>query len=266
MSRVFAILSENPGLKANVEKLVKAFAAKADKVIVFSVDNAAFEGADVVQIPAEADTRPKRKNFVVHHFKDSGFDGFLHQIEDCVDIISDPSKFIDDIEKLMSILDVHNWCGTVTDTCNYVYDKYNPRLDVVLDKPEYASWGLDVVRFCSHSNVQWIVYDMKNADDNELYFNDSFKVDMFWIIEFLARRRNSHPGSLYYMNQYYTCASEYGVYKRIACDDDAVQDTPQQMRAEDALFKSMNVNYMPDNNIDLVLETLYEKLKTKCSA
>ena len=35
------------------------------------------------------------------------------------------------------------------------------------------------------------------------------------------------------------------------------------MKDEDAIFKSLNVNYAPDNNIDKILEMTYEKLKSK---
>ena len=35
------------------------------------------------------------------------------------------------------------------------------------------------------------------------------------------------------------------------------------MRSEDALFKSMGINYSPDNNIDNLLEKVYMKLKSK---
>ena len=100
----------------------------------------------------------------------------------------------------MNVLDLNNWCGTVTDGCNYIYSKYNPRLSISIDKPEYQKLNIDKVIFCSHSNVQWLVYDLERADDNELFFNESFTVDMFWIIEYLARRRNTHPNSLYFMN------------------------------------------------------------------
>jgi len=39
-----------------------------------------------------------------------------------------------------------------------------------------------------------------DADDNEMTLDEHFTVDMFYIIEFLARRRNTHPGTLYFMN------------------------------------------------------------------
>jgi hypothetical protein len=35
------------------------------------------------------------------------------------------------------------------------------------------------------------------------------------------------------------------------------------MQKEDAMFKSLNINYNPDNSIDLVLDSLYSKLMTK---
>ena len=35
------------------------------------------------------------------------------------------------------------------------------------------------------------------------------------------------------------------------------------MQEEDKTFKSMNINYAPDNSIDKILEMTYEKLKSK---
>jgi len=37
------------------------------------------------------------------------------------------------------------------------------------------------------------------------------------------------------------------------------------MQEEDKIFKSMNVNYAPDNNIDKVLEILYSRLREKAT-
>lgn len=36
-----------------------------------------------------------------------------------------------------------------------------------------------------------------------------------------------------------------------------------KMQEEDALFKSMNVDYAPDNNLDIVLDAFYAKIKEK---
>jgi len=35
------------------------------------------------------------------------------------------------------------------------------------------------------------------------------------------------------------------------------------MQKENELFKSLNIDYAPDNNIDLVLDAFYKKLKSK---
>ena len=108
-----------------------------------------------------------------------------------------------------------------------------------------------------------MIFNLEKADDNELYFCEDFKVDMYFIIEFLARRKSTHPGSLYFMNQYFTCTSEKGVFEiKDGVKRDEVPNLQEVMKQEDLLFKAKNVNYAPDNNIDLVLERLYEKLKS----
>ena len=35
------------------------------------------------------------------------------------------------------------------------------------------------------------------------------------------------------------------------------------MKEEDAAFKAMNVDYSPDNNVDRVLEALWQKILSK---
>lgn len=35
------------------------------------------------------------------------------------------------------------------------------------------------------------------------------------------------------------------------------------MQEENELFKSLNIDYAPDNNIDIVLDAFYKKLKSK---
>ena len=40
-------------------------------------------------------------------------------------------------------------------------------------------------------------------------------------------------------------------------------DDAKKMQEENALFKSLNIDYAPDNNIDIVLDAFYKKLKSK---
>ena len=48
---------------------------------------------------------------------------------------------------------------------------------------------------------------------------------------------------------------EVGVFSAVQVDGS--EPSPEQMKAEDDIFKAMNVEYAPDNNIDIVLETFY---------
>lgn len=196
-------------------------------------------------------------------FKKQSFTGMLHVIEDTTCINKNPNEFICDIENAMNVLNYDVWFSTVCDRCNYVYSKYNPRLRITLDKPEFTKLNLgNSILFTSHSNTQWIIYNFNTISSELLRFNDTFTVAMFYIIEYLARRRNTKSaGDLYYMNQYLTVESEYGVYTTLST---TVQPDDQNiLKTEDTLFRSMNIDIHPDNNIDEVLEELYKKLLQK---
>lgn len=237
------------------------------KVIVFA--RASLEKAldipecSVVQMPEDIDTQAKAKNFVIRWAKSNCNEGKLHVIEDTVEILKDPSEFMSQVERTMDLMDINSYLGTITDGCNRVYQKYNPRLRFKIDKPEWQKLGISELVFCSHSNTQWMVFDIGKGDENELTFCEDFKIAMFWIIEYLARRRNTHPGSMYFMNQYITCPEELGVYKNVLPNESDNIETPELMKAEDEIFKAKKVCYAPDNNIDEVLERAYCKLATK---
>lgn len=97
-------------------------------------------------------------------------------------------------------------------------------------------------------------------------FNESFDIPMFMIIEFLARRRNSKRfDQLYWMNMYATIPEEVGVFK-IDPESNEQPISQEKMAEEDAIFKKLEVNYAPDNNIDEILENLWGKLKSKLQA
>lgn len=123
-------------------------------------------------------------------------------LEDSTELLKIPTGFICDIEHTMDVLDYHVWFSTVCDNCNYLYAKYNPRLAVVMDKVEYLPLGLgNKLLFTSHSNTQWIVYDFAKVPDDLLKFDEDFTIAMYYIIEYLARRRNTKAkNSVYFMN------------------------------------------------------------------
>lgn len=85
---------------------------------------------------------------------------------------------------------------------------------------------------------------------------------MFYIIEYLARRKATKAkDSLYFMNQYLSIFDEVGTFHAISSEKSQLD--PNKMQEEDALFKSMNINYAPDNNIDVILDSFYSKIKEK---
>ena len=252
----------------SIQQVAKTYETLKDEDCVLYVK----DGIDVSSIdafkvfmPAVVDTPAKAKNYVIQNEKDTGNDEeWLHVVEDTIDVIKDPHSFMDDIEQLMKVMDINSWLSTVTDGCNRVFAKYCPRLKITVDDEKCQKFNLKEVIYCSHSNTQWMVFNLKNGDADELHFNEDFKIAMFWIIEYLARRRNTHPGSMYFMNQYLTIPSELGTFINVEKNEsDKEIESKEQMAAEDAKFKAMNINYAADNNIDAVLEKTYLKLHEK---
>ena len=274
--RTIAIINENEKNIKNVMDMVSVFMINsvADEITVYTkFDPVQFNishersRCSGESIPAECDNGPKLRNWINSKYtKDCGF---LHVINDSVELLKNPVFFISDLENMMTVLDYTVWFSTVTDGCNYIYQKYNPRIRISCDRPECAKFHLNgELNFTSHSNTQWITYDMANTFGTDLMrFDDRFTVAMFYIIEFLARRRNTkRPDQLFYMNQYLTVGSEFGVFRSVKSEKQDDQPDSETMKREDALFKSMNINFTPDNSVDQVLETLWEKIKQKNSA
>ena len=271
-TRTIVIINRESAHTANMRRIMDIFTANAlaGRIVVFQTNpdmslnfTTDRTQCSAEQIPSECDTEPKLRNEINRRFANSC--DFLHVISDSVEILKDPSEFISDVENMMEKLDYHVWFSTVTDSCNYVYSKYNPRIRIRLDRPETEKLGMKgELYFTSHSNTQWIIYDNRALSGSDLYrFDERFSVPMFFIIEFLARRRNTKKtGSLFYMNQYMTVESELGVFRNLT---DAIQQQPDknEMVANDAEFKKMNLNYAADNNVDEILETLWEKISEK---
>ena len=87
---------------------------------------------------------------------------------------------------------------------------------------------------------------------------------MFYIIEYLARRKSTKvKGSLYFMNQYLSIFDEIGTFHVVPIEKSSLD--PNKIQEEDAIFKSMNIDYAPDNNIDVILDSFYSKIKEKIS-
>ena len=216
-----------------------------------------------IDVPNECDNISKIKNYILNEFEKVEFKGFVHLIEDNVIFFKDPKEYIDCVEKTMDFLDYDIYFSTVTDPCNYVYSKFNPRITLDIDDASLVECGISrAISFTSHSNTAYTIWNFANLIQNGVpKFNENFSIAMYMIIEFLARRKNTkNAGQLYFMNQYLSVAEENKTYGTL----DVKQNISKSiMASEDAIFKSLNVNHAPDNNIDHILDALYSKMCSK---
>ena len=257
-------LSKDIDIESNI--VAKLVAIQDSKIYVYSKDR--YEQGvhglvENIEIPTECDSIAKMHNFIVKDQHSKNFAGMLHVIEDNVAIEQDPTQFISDIHKMMQSIDLNVWLNTVCDGMNYVYSKYNPRMVVEFDEDRWNVFGIDGMVFTSHANVAWTIYNMANYTEPEFLFDEQFTARMFMIIEFLARRKaiNAGKDSLCLMNMYPTVKSENGVFRLGTQYDEKVPDNI--MQEENEKFTAMNLNILPDNLIDNVLESLYNIFKKK---
>ena len=266
--RTFAVISVNKNV--NLDKNILSRLPDGSKVVVFAAENGKNEEIDklaqlegrrldleVRHYPDELVAHgPKLKNFVSKSFLDDKTAGFLHVIEDEVEIFSSPDVFLDEIERMMKTFGLKSWFNTSCDMCNYVYQKYVPRFYVAIDEENAKAKYDKTLAWCSNANTMWICYDLDSATMEDIRFEESFDIPMYYIIEFLARRRNvKKPGSLDYMNLYPSIPEELNVFRRA---DIAVNDpfTQEDFSREGEIFNKMNVNNSPDANVDDVLENI----------
>ena len=271
--RIIAIEWTKENAKDNVTKLLDIFSSKDGfcTVQLFMLDSLPqFKDGEIkgnyetIVFPKEIDSIPKRKNFILDYAKSKGFNGFMHIVEDCIALDRDPMQYIEKIEKTMDVLDYNVHFSTVTDPCNYIFKKFNPRLTIDVDD-ENAKTRLclpDRISFTSHSNICWTIFNFNKLGDDIPKFDEKFTIAMYVIIEYLARRRaQKKEGQLYFMNQYLSISDEIGSFHQIDVGPENIDQ--QKMKEEDGIFKEMKVEFAPDNNLDAVLDTFYQKVKEK---
>ena len=169
-----------------------------DVVIVFAPSSIKkidrIDSSRWMSFPLEADNIPKQKNFIIKHFENAGFKGFLHIIEPCARFNNSTKSYMSKLEATMNVLDYDVHLSTTTDRCNYVFNKFCPRLTLDIDDESMKSQlGLpDKLYFTSHSNVSCLTMNLGAfKDGNVPMFDERFSIGMFFIIEFLAKRRLS---------------------------------------------------------------------------
>lgn len=272
MERQIAIVADQCTDDQVLSTLVDALMANAvcQQIIVFTKDskpslNKAHERTSCINVvlPLECDTEPKIRNYINKQYRDSGFKGFLHVVQWNTILNKDPNDFLLKLEDMMDKLDYNVWFNTICDPCNYVYHKYCPRTYIALDDPNYQQLKTKRIALTSHSNTQWIAYNLAKATNSNLHFDEDFTIPMYYIIEFLARRKaEAVEGQLYFMNNYFTVEEEHDVFKSFNAEQKLDQE---QLKKEDAIFASKKVNHVADNNVDLVATQFYLKLKSLAS-
>lgn len=204
-----------------------------------------------------ASNRSKARNDILRHFKSQNETRFLHVLEDTTSILADPTSFISDITEMMDVLDNNVWFNTICDSCNYIFQKYVPRSNVKCDLSEYKDVYDKTIHMCSNANTQWTIYNMSNYNDEEYLLDEDFDVPMFFIVEYMARRRNLFP-SKYMMNLYPTVESEKNVFKTIK---DPEEKANYNVKSESEIFNSKKIDHHPDSLIEPFLDRFLERLK-----
>ena len=263
--RTFAIINTHEDadiLKNIIEKL-----PENSEIYVFQEENfkkIEKDGVKTVNFPSEiSNYGSKVKNFVSKCFFDNGYRGFLHVLEDSVEILKDTNVFLDEIEKMMRKLNQKSWFNTVTDPCNYAFKIYNPRFSVEIDEPSAKMAYDKTIYWTSNANTSWVCYDYSKSSYEDLEFDENFKIPMYYIIKFLAERRNHRkPGELYYMNFYPTIKDEIGVFRSVKLEEKS-QVSQQDFENERMIFESYKINHSADMAVEPVMDDMFALLKSQ---
>lgn len=272
--RHIAILKDHEGDAFRgilLENLLRAEIPNAD-IYVFSIDKDA-EKSDlknlgnvkVVQFPEDCDNEAKRHNYISKYFKvENVTDGMLYVIRDNVEIFPGLfANFLPKLEEFMDFFGYRVWLNTVCDECNYIFDKYIPRITIKMDKPELENVWKDDILFTTNANIDFTAYDLDKADISEMLLDESFSVAMFVIIKYLAERRNRNiPGC--YMNLYPTIPSEKGIakkHKEIPENKESKQEFDRQMK----VFTDMKINNQPTLDANVAVNFVVEKITGKAN-
>lgn len=239
----------------------------SEKIFIFTifdnfVCNIESDNITIITIPNEyTDSEAKIKNYVTKYFIENNFKGFLHVIEDSVEIFNSPEKFVNELEIMMNKLKLKSWFNTITDKLNFTFNIYNPRFSIVIDEPEFKEKYDKIIHWTSHANTSWVCYNLEQGNFSDFEFDERFKIPMFYIIKFLADRRNQKQnGEMYYMNFYPSIDEEKDVFRLLRVKD-FIEITAQDKNNEHNLFNSLNVNYSQDNIIEPIFEDMIFNLR-----
>ena len=268
--RTFAILNMNENMDIS-NNILKHLPSDDKKYVFCPSDHKDFDcdtNTEVIILPEDILTHnTKLKNYVTKYFFDNGFKGFLHEIEDSVQIMKNPSVFLEKIEEMMSKLNQKSWLNTTCDGCNFIYAKYNPRLILNVDEEDVKDVYNGQLAWCSNANTAWMCYNYDIADYDDVKFDETFDFPMFYIIKFLAMRRNMKKnGELYYMNLYPSIPAEMKTFRTIESPQKSkyyVDFTQEMVQKEDQKFREMNIDTHPDSDFGKLIEDIHSILLSK---
>jgi hypothetical protein len=263
-------VSDGPNLEENILKWlplgskILVYMRKSLENQDFCVKMANFGGGGRIQVRFYPDEirfhGSKLRNFVSNQLLDEKIGGFVHVLDDSVQIYNPIGAFTSEIERMMSVFDLKSWFNTSCDECNYVYSKYNPRLFIAVDEPEAAKRYGKTVAWCSNANTVWICYDMDKCGFEDIRFEERFQFPMYYIIEFLARRRNTKkPGQLDYMNYYPSVPEELNVFRTVPVKE-GHHFTNDEIQNEGRIFNEMKVDNHPDTSLDVLMEDMHSAI------
>ena len=263
-NRVFAILDNGDVSYSVYSKKIIDFVKKHSlngKIVVFSYVGDEFPDDDVVGVKLEKNNSAAFYNDAIEWLKKNyaGKGVKAHVLQNNIEFLKDPKAFLVEIERMMEMLDYDVWFNTTTDTCNYVFTKYDCRFSVAINECEFQQIYDKTVLWTSHSNPNYAIVDLdkfKSLEDNGALFDDRFEIPMFYIIKYLAKRKMAHCG---FMNYYPTIHEEHGTFKTFEIGRNE-NFTQMQMQQEDEMFRSMQLNHEPNGNPEEVMDFMVEKL------
>ena len=97
-----------------------------------------------------------------------------------------------------------------------------------------------------------------DADIEKLKFNEELSTSMYYTIEFLARRKKNDAFA--FMNMYPTVMNEQNIFTLDAKIANTDKLNAELIKQDDEKFKTMNIDYSADNNIEQLEQKLYNIL------
>lgn len=236
----------------DVQKLIASLKCDNTDVVVYSTKNA----KDSISL--EGSTFPQQINFILKQEKNlSNRPRFLFVVQDCVIVKNCISGFMSQLLQMMKCLKMSSWLNTACDAMNYVYQKYSPRLQIDFGDDDAKKIGSKTLLFTSHSNTYMMCFDL-DSDIEKLKFNEELSTPMYYTIEFLARRKKNDAFA--FMNMYPTVMNEQNVFTLDAKIANADKLNAELIKQDDEKFKTMNIDYSADNNIEQLEQKLYDIL------